>query len=63
MMITSDWWLRTSSKFSVQEFEEIHGNIEFMKSLKQVRIPPIMEVVNAMKSVQIVQQLAFDAVR
>ena len=26
-MIISAWWLRTSSKFSGQEFEEIHRNI------------------------------------
>ena len=41
MMIISAWWLRTSSKFSGQEFEEIHSNIGSSKTLKQVRISPI----------------------
>ena len=33
-------WLSTSSKFSGQEFEEIHRNIESLKTSKSVRIPP-----------------------
>ena len=33
-------WLRTSSKFSGQEFEEIHRNIGSLETSKQVRIPP-----------------------
>ena len=40
-MIISAWWLRTSSKFSGQEFEEIHRNIGSPETPKQVRIPPI----------------------
>ena len=39
MMIISTWWLRTSSKFSEQECEEIYRNIEFLKTRKQARIP------------------------
>ena len=57
MMIISSSWLRTSSKFSGQEFEEIHRNIGSLETPKQVRI------VNAMKSARIVQHLASDAVR
>ena len=37
-MIISAWWLRTSSKFSGQEFEEIHRNIGSSETPKQVRI-------------------------
>ena len=40
-MIISAWWLRTSSKFSGQEFEEIHRNIGSSETPKLVRIPPI----------------------
>ena len=40
-MIISAWWLLTSSKFSGQEFEEIHRNIGSSETPKQVRIPPI----------------------
>ena len=39
-MIISAWWLQTSSKFSGQEFEEIHRNIGSSETPKQVRIPP-----------------------
>ena len=43
-MIISAWWLRTSSKFSGQEFEAIHSlihrNIGSSETPKQVRIPP-----------------------
>ena len=39
--IISAWWLRTSSKFCGQEFEEIHRNIGLLGTPKQVRIPPI----------------------
>ena len=35
------WWLRTSSKFSGKEFEEIHRNIGSSETPKHVRIPPI----------------------
>ena len=34
------WWLRTSSKFSGQEFEEMYRNIVSLKTPKLVRIPP-----------------------
>ena len=37
-MIISAWWLRTSSKFSGQEFEEIHKNLGSLETPKQVRI-------------------------
>ena len=40
-MIIFAWWIRTSSKFSGQEFEEILRNIESSETPKQVRIPPI----------------------
>ena len=40
-MIISARWFRTSSKFSGQEFEEIHRNIGSSETPKQVRIPPI----------------------
>ena len=40
-MIISAWWLQTSSKFSGQEFQEIHKNIGSSETPKQVRIPPI----------------------
>ena len=40
-MIISAWWLQTSSKFSGQEFGEIHRNIGLSETPKQVRIPPI----------------------
>ena len=36
-----DWWLRTSTKFSGQEFEEIHRSNGSSETPKQVRIPPI----------------------
>ena len=40
-MIISAWWLRTSSEFSGQEFEEIHRNIGLSETPKLVQIPPI----------------------
>ena len=40
-MIISATWLRTSSKFSGQQFEEIHRSIGSLETPKQVRIPPI----------------------
>ena len=40
-MIISAWWLWTGSKFSGQEFEEIHRNIGSTEILNQVLIPPI----------------------
>ena len=39
-MIISAWCLQRSSKFSGQEFEEIHTNIGSLETLKQERIPP-----------------------
>ena len=58
-MIISAWRLQTSSKFSGQEFKEIHR-----KTPKQMRIPPTRKyVVNGTKSARIVQYLASDAVR
>ena len=62
-MIISAWWLRTSSKFSCQEFEEIHRNIGSLETSKLVRIPTKYEVVIAKKSAPIVEYLASDAVR
>ena len=38
-MIISAWWLRASSKFGGQEFEEMHRNIRSLEAPKQVRIP------------------------
>ena len=38
-MIIFAWWLRTSSKFIGQEFEEIHRNIVSLETLEQVRNP------------------------
>ena len=40
-MIISAWWLRTSSKFSGQEFAEIYRNIGSSETTKQVWIFPI----------------------
>ena len=39
-MIISAWWLRTSIKFSGEEFEEIHKDIGSLETPKQVRISP-----------------------
>ena len=36
-------WLRTSSKFSGKDFEEIRRNIGSLETAKQVQIPPITE--------------------
>ena len=72
-MIISAWCLQTSSKFSGQEFKKIGSmkfkkkfqkkiiqrNIESMETSKQVRI----SLVNATKSVRVVQQFASDDVR
>ena len=62
-MIISAWWLRTSSIFSEQEFEEIHRNIESIKTPQAGADFCNHEVVNAMKSVRIVLQLAYYVVR
>ena len=56
------WWLRTSSKFSEQEFKEIYRNIGSLETFKQVRIPK-HEVVIAMKCAWIAQYLVSDAIR
>ena len=40
-IIISAWWLRTGSKFSGQEFKDIHRNIGSSETPKQVQIPPI----------------------
>ena len=40
MIIPAAWWLRISSKFNEQEFEEIHKNNESLETSKQVRILP-----------------------
>ena len=39
-MIISAWWLRTSSKFKRQEFEEIYRNIGSLETPNQVQIHP-----------------------
>ena len=60
-MIISTWWLRKSSKFNGQEYEEIYRNIESLETPKQGEFL-YHKVVNAIKSVLIIQQLASDAV-
>ena len=61
-IIISAWWLRTSSKFNGQDFEEICRNFGLLETPMQVWIPP-RKVVIAVKSVRIIQQLTSDAVR
>ena len=39
-MTISGWWLRTSSKFIGQNFEETHRNIGSLETPEQVGIPP-----------------------
>ena len=57
-MIISAWWLRTSSKFSGQEFEKIPENIDWIigNSLAGADSSN-REVVIVMKGVQIVPQV------
>ena len=62
-MIISAWWRQTNSKFSGQEFEEIHRNIGRLETPNQVRISPSTKHLMQRKYVRIVQRLAFDAVR
>ena len=64
-MIISAWWIRTSSKFSEQEFEEILRNIGLLETFKKVRGRDSSdhEVVIAIKSARNDQYLASDAVR
>ena len=40
-MIISAWYVRTSSKFSGQKFEEIHRNVRSSETPMHMRIPPI----------------------
>ena len=41
LMIISDWWLRTRSKFNLQgKFKDIHGNIGSLETPQQVQIHP-----------------------
>ena len=56
----SAWCFRKNSKFSGQEFEEIHRNIGSLEAPKQIRI--LRKVITAIKSVRIIQQLGSYAV-
>ena len=62
-MIISIWRLRTSRKFSGQEFKEIHTNIESLETLEAGADFSKHKVALAIESARIVQYLAFDALR